>query len=91
MLHDMAMTGGGFPIHDTDAHNARMIKVLQSQFKLDSLELEAEINPPVELDEPDKSNGMNMDDLDLDFDAGDMNMADLKEQMEGAGIQSDEL
>ena len=92
MLHDMAMTSGGFPVHDTAAHNARMLKVLQSQFKLDTLTLEPEINPPVEIDEPEKDTGsMNMDDLDLDFDAAGINMEDLRAQMEGAGIQSDEL
>ena len=94
MLHDMAMTSGGFPIHDTAAHNARMLKVLQSQFGLDTLELEPEINPPVEIDEPDKdgSSSTNTDELDLDFQEGDIDIMEaLKEQMEGAGIQSDEL
>jgi heat shock protein 90kDa beta len=89
MLHDLAMTSGGFPIHDTVAHNERMLKVLQSQFKLDSLELEPEINPPIELD--DTNAGVNIEDLDLDFDGGNMNLDDLEEQMKGAGIQSDEL
>ena len=92
MLHDVAMTSGGFPIHDSAAHNARMLKVLQSQFELTTLELEPEINPPVEIEEPTKDDGnMNLDDLDFDFDAAGLNMDDLKAQMEGAGIESDEL
>jgi heat shock protein 90kDa beta len=91
MLHDMAMTSGGFPIHDTAAHNERMIKVLQSQFKLDSLELEPEINPPVELDATNGDTGVNIEDLDLDLDGGNFNLDDLQEQMKGAGIPSDEL
>jgi heat shock protein 90kDa beta len=96
MLHDMAMMAGGFAIHDVDAHNKRLIKVLQSQFSLDSLALEAEIHPPVEEDEPPEpkveAGGMNMHDFesdDLDFD--DINVDEMKEQMEGSGIQSDEL
>jgi hypothetical protein len=52
MIHDMAMLNGGFPIHDADAHNKRMMKVMQSQFGLKSLQLEPEISPPVEEDEP---------------------------------------
>jgi heat shock protein 90kDa beta len=96
MLHDMAMMNGGFPIHDSIAHNARMTKILQSQFKLDSLALEPEINPPIEVDETPEANlgggSMNMDDLDLDgIDLDGMNLEDLKAQMEGAGIHADEL
>lgn len=97
MLHDMAMISGGFPIHDTDAHNKRMAKVLQAQFGLESLALEPEINPPVEEDEPPEpkvggGGGMNLDDFDMDnLDFDNLNMDELKAQMEGAGIQSDEL
>lgn len=52
MLHDMAMLNGGFPLHDPDAHNKRLMKVMQSQFSIDTLQLEPEINPPVEEDVP---------------------------------------
>jgi len=67
MLHDMAMLNGGFPITDTDAHNKRMIKVLQSQFGLESMALEPEINPPVEEDEPpEEPDVLDMDGFDFD-------------------------
>lgn len=96
MIHDMAMMAGGFPIHDTEAHNKRMSKVLQTQFGIPTLDLEAEINPPIEVEEPDEplagAGGMNMDDFDMDdFDMDSLNMDELKDQMGGAGIQSDEL
>jgi heat shock protein 90kDa beta len=90
MLHDMAMMSGGFPIHDPNSHNERLIKVLQGQFKLESLELEPEINPPIEVEPAEDDlagDSMNMDDLDFDS----LNLEDLKAQMEGADIRADEL
>ena len=63
MLHDMAMLNGGFPLHDPDAHNKRLMKVMQSQFSLESLQLEPEINPPVEDDVPPET------DDEFDFDS----------------------
>jgi len=81
MLHDMAMLNGGYPVSDPVAHNKRMIKIMQSQFGLESLALEPEIDPPVEDDEPDEPDmmdgmgGLNMEDFagmgggDFDMDA----------------------
>lgn len=95
MLHDMAMLGGGFPIHDIDAHNKRLVKVMQGKLSLETLTLEPEINPPVEDEEPAEfgaggMGGMNMDDF--NFDNMDMDkMDDLKAQMGGDDILSDEL
>jgi heat shock protein beta len=77
MLHDMAMLNGGFPISDPEAHNQRLLKVLRAQFSLDSLDLEPEIDPPVEEDEAPEidftSDGINMEDFDLDS----LNLDDL--------------
>jgi len=52
VLHDMATLSGGFPLQDPDEHSKRMMKFLQSSLSVESLELEAEIDPPVEDDEP---------------------------------------
>lgn len=73
MLHDMALLNGGFPITDTAAHTQRMTRVLQSQMGISSLDLEEEVDPPVEEDEPPEADidldGLNMADFDMgDFD-----------------------
>uniref|UniRef100_A0A7S3L0F8 Histidine kinase/HSP90-like ATPase domain-containing protein n=1 Tax=Amphora coffeiformis TaxID=265554 RepID=A0A7S3L0F8_9STRA len=86
MIHDMAMLNGGYPINDPKAHNNRLTKVLQSQFGLDSVTLEAEVDPPVEEDEaPDVDMGMggiNMEDFDMDS-------IDLDAMMEQMQAQQD--
>lgn len=74
LLLDMALLNGGYPVKDVNAHNKRLTKVLQARYGLESLELEPQLNPPVEDDEPPEvgSDGafnmddFNMDDLDLD-------------------------
>jgi heat shock protein 90kDa beta len=84
MIHDMAMLNGGFPIANPKEHNARMAKVLQKQFGLESLTLEPEIDPPIVEDEPPEFDmdsmmgGMNMDDFNMDdFDLDSLNMDEL--------------
>ena len=84
MIHDMAMLNGGFPIVNPKEHNARMAKVLQKQFGLESLTLEPEIDPPIVEDEPPEFDmdsmmgGMNMDDFNMDdFDLDSLNMDEL--------------
>lgn len=70
MIHDMAMLNGGYPIPNPKAHNKRLGKVLQAKLGLESLDLEPEIDPPVEEDEaPDvdpAAGGINMEDFDMD-------------------------
>ena len=87
MIHDMAMLNGGYPINDPKAHNERITKVLQSQFGLESVKLEAEVDPPLEEDEaPDVDmgmGGMNMEDFDMDS-------IDLDAMMEQMQAQQDD-
>lgn len=83
MLHDLAMLNGGFPISDPEAHNKRLVKVMKSQLGVDSLKLQPEINPPVEVDD---DGGDDSGDGEIDMDAFDMNNIDieaLKAQMGG--------
>jgi len=77
MIHDMAMLNGGFPIHDPNAHNQRLLKVLQSRFKLESLALEPEIDPPEEDEEPPEA----------DMDLGGLNMEDFAENIDLADLE----
>mmetsp|Transcript_27027 Transcript_27027/g.76035 ORF Transcript_27027/g.76035 Transcript_27027/m.76035 type:complete len:844 (+) Transcript_27027:92-2623(+) len=83
MVHDMALLNGGFPLSDSDAHSKRMLKALQSTMGIESLALEAEIDPPEEEDEPPEmdasSGGLNMEDLDLDLDDMGIKMEDLED------------
>ena len=71
LLHDMAMLNGGFQLSDTEAHTKRMMNYLQDQLAVDTLELEAEVDPPEEEEEApeidiDNLDGMNMADFDMD-------------------------
>ena len=71
LLHDMAMLAGGFQLADTEAHTKRMLGFLQSQLAVESLELEAEVDPPEEEEEApevdlDGLDGLNMADFDMD-------------------------
>jgi len=91
MIHDMAMLNGGFPISDHKGHNKRMSKMLQKMYGLESLELEPEIDPPVEEDEPPedkKKGGLNMEDFGGDG-MGDFNFDDL--DLDSMGINLDDL
>lgn len=89
MIHDMAMLNGGFSVSDSEAHNKRMLKVLQKQFSLDSITLLPEIHPPVEDDVPpdmDDSDGMNMDDFDGPMmDMNNLNVDELRDRFPDAG------
>ena len=80
MLHDMAMLSGGYPVSNPEALTKRMAKVLQSQFELDSLKLEPEINPPVEVEDED-----DVPDLDGLGDLNDIDLDALKAQMGDMG------
>lgn len=71
LLHDMAMLNGGFQLTDTEGHTKRMMQYLQSQLAVESLELEAEVDPPEEEEEApevdlDGLDGLNMEDFDMD-------------------------
>lgn len=74
LLFDMASLNGGFDIADVKAHSQRMTTYMQSTLlKADSLDLEAEIDPPEEdeeapddVDMEDMMAGMNMADFDMD-------------------------
>lgn len=71
LLLDMGSMNGGFPIADPEAHAKRMTKYLQASLGVESLDLEAEIDPPEEEEEApdidmDDFAGLNMDDFDMD-------------------------
>lgn len=73
ILLDMATMSGGFPIRDPKQYASRMTRVLKNNLGIESLDLEAEIDPPVEEDEPEEPafdmpdmGDFNMDDLDMD-------------------------
>lgn len=53
ILHDMAMLNGGFQIHDTEAHSERMVAYVQKTLDVESLDLEPEIDPPIEEEDED--------------------------------------
>jgi len=42
ILHEMALLNGGFPLSDTDAHTKRMMRFMQSQLGVTSMELAPE-------------------------------------------------
>lgn len=59
ILHDMATLNGGFQLSDPAAHTKRMISYVQAQLNVDSLELEEELDPPVEEEEaPEDDDGV---------------------------------
>jgi len=53
MLFDIATMNGGFSITDPEAHTQRVTSYIQKALGVDSLDLEAEIDPPIEDDEDD--------------------------------------
>jgi heat shock protein beta len=79
ILFDMATMSGGFPIRDPKKYAARMTRVLKSNLGVDTLDLEDEIDPPVEEDEPEEPT-LETHDLDTDdfkFDNLDMDDIDM--------------
>ena len=70
-------------ISDPDAHNKRLLKIMTSQLGVASLDLQPEINPPVE----EEAAGGGSDDGEIDMDAFDMNNIDIEALKEkyGAG------
>merc|ERR1712125_234993 len=71
ILHEMAMLNGGFPLTDPEGHSRRMMKFIQSNLNVESLDLEEEPELPVEEEEaPD------LDDMDFG-DLGDLSDFDL--------------
>ena len=95
MIFDMAMLNGGFNVADAKAHNKRIMKILKSQSGLASFDLEPEINPPEEEDEPPEVEGMgglnmedfNLDDLGIDLD----DLKDSKPQEEDSKTEDDDV
>jgi len=73
LLLDLASLNGGFPVIDMEAHARRMSHYLQASLKVNSLNLEPEIDPPIEEEEaPDADtpdfdmDGLNQADFDMD-------------------------
>jgi heat shock protein beta len=70
MLFDVALLNSGFNILNQKAFSSRMTRVLKSQFDVDSLELEDEVDVPEEEDTPpdfdETAGGMNMEDFSTD-------------------------
>lgn len=52
MLHDMALLNSGYTITDSQAYSNRMMRVIKNSLEIDSMELEDEIEVPIEEDEP---------------------------------------
>lgn len=76
LLFDMATMHGGFPLSDPEAHAARMTKYVQSTLQVESLDLEEELDPPVDDEEPPELDMADFDGLNMgDFDG--MNMGDF--------------
>lgn len=71
-LLDMALINGGFPLDDGRSYTSRMMRVVQNQLSVDSLELAEEIYPEEEEEEEEKdvefdmggTDGINLDDFD---------------------------
>lgn len=59
ILHEMALLNGGFPLSDPEAHTKRMMKFMQSQLGIESMDLAPEPDLSVEEEEPPE-----VDDLD---------------------------
>lgn len=63
ILHEMALLNGGFPLSDPEAHTQRMMKFMQSQLGVESMNLVPEPDlsvmeeEPPELDEDDLDDG----------------------------------
>jgi len=67
ILEEMALLNGGYPILNPEGHSKRILKFLQSQLSLESLELEPHPDIPVEEElPPDIMDGIDLDDLDMD-------------------------
>jgi len=70
ILEEMALLNGGYPILNPEGHSKRILKFLQSQLSLESLELEPHADIPVEEElPPDIMDGIDLDDLPLDMDS----------------------
>jgi len=88
MLFDIATMNGGFSITDPESHSKRVTSYIQKALGVDSLELEAEIDPPIEDEDEDdgpkveklgfgdlKDGKINlMDDFDGDLDGIDLDI-----------------
>jgi heat shock protein beta len=98
LVHDMALLNGGFSVKDPVAHTRRLMKALQRNLNLESLDLEPEINPPVEEDAPPE---VDLDDPAAGGGIGGLNMEDFPglktlnlEDLDlesGGGLNLDEL
>lgn len=65
-LLDTALLSGGFALEPDEAFSNRMLRVLSTRLEVESLELEDEINPPVEEDVPPEINLDGVDNIDLE-------------------------
>jgi heat shock protein beta len=73
LLHEMALLNGGFPLTDPEAHTQRMMKFVASSLGVESMELEAEPDLPVEEEEAPDFSDFDMGDFDMDdFDLDDI-------------------
>jgi len=66
-LYDVALLNSGFSLSSQKSFTSRMTRILKSQFEVDSLELEEEIDVPEEEDVPPEfdtsAGGINIDDF----------------------------
>jgi heat shock protein beta len=69
LIHDNAVLKSGYSIQEVPEYTERLTRMLQSQMGIDSIQLEEEINPPVEEDDPD----------DLDEDGEGLNAGDFQD------------
>lgn len=70
ILYDMATLKSGFDLTNSTNYGARMLRLLQKQLDIDSMDLEEEIDPPIEEDEAPKGDddldGLNTEDFNFD-------------------------
>lgn len=73
LLYDMATLNSGYDLVNSSNYGTRMLSVIQKQLEIEDMELEEEIDPPVEEDEPpeadDDIESMNFDDFDIEPEA----------------------
>merc|ERR1712176_77887 len=77
MLFDIATMNGGFSIINPESHSERVTSYIQQALGVESLELEPEIDPPIEdEDEDEEGSAPNIDlsDFDGNFDGIDLDM-----------------
>jgi len=72
ILYDMATLKSGFDLTNSTNYGERMLRLLQKQLEVESMELEDEIDPPIEEDEPPEADEdvESLNAADFDFSVG---------------------